>query len=279
MFRSDKLLNMNEHWRDFDLDQPWYKLLRLGKGRDKVVRERKALRKLVRAHRQTATRIAQSFNESRSDQCSGPKLIGNRKTKRNPIPPFKRPETLFKQEVYQLALDIHVDGVVREIEAAVRKRDAPYRHKPRNPTVVDWAIRFVDRVLIKRETTLGLECHDPLLDPTYSGHLATELNFAFKHQIKPRNVAMFIEQVGGYEIISAMENAGGYDLSKEDWVHDLKSDTPKLVSENVEEDSEWADDGNAMPLVDEQSGDGKVGKPLQTKTGSDEDEDWGDEWG
>jgi hypothetical protein len=169
-----------------------------------------------------AKMIAQAYAKARDAEAGAPRQIGQRKTLRIAIPPFRRAEATFKMGVYQLAVDMFMSETMREIEEYVRNRDEPFRHKPRNPTAVDWAIRLVDRSPREARTLHGIRSNEPLLDPTSASHLTTELNFAFWHSIKSPFVSMFIDQAGGHEIISASQAAGEYILLDEPWVSPLR---------------------------------------------------------
>lgn len=169
-----------------------------------------------------AKMIAKSYAKARDTEASAPRQIGQRKTLRIAIPPFRRAEATFKMGVYQLAMDLFMSETIREIEEYVRNRDERFRHKPRNPTAVDWAIRLVDRSPREARTLHGVKSNEPLLDSTFTSHLTTELNFAFGHSIKSPFVPMFIDHAGGYEIISAYQAAGEYILLDEPWVSPLR---------------------------------------------------------
>ena len=182
-----------------------------------------------------ARQIARAYASTKDAAKSAPKEIGKRKTKRIPIPPFRRPDAVFKQAVYELACEFHFRGPLplKQLVDHVRARDEPFRHRPRNATVVDWVIRLVDRAPRELKSALGAKNIEPLLEPTFASHLATELNFALRHEIHARYVAMFIDYVGGYEIISAMEKAENYDLSDEPWLARLYD--PRLEHANQRE--------------------------------------------
>lgn len=195
--------------------------------------------------RKTAKGIAISYAINRDLAPSRTRQIGNRKTLRNPIPPFQRADAVLKNGIYQLAYDIHICGVTRMVEEFVRERDEPFRHKPRNPTAIDWAIRLVDRSPRVPQPRHGIKIVDPLFEPTFASHLATELNFAFRHEIGPEHVSMFIDHVGGHEIISAMEANGGYDLTTETWVSKLRDEALK---DHNRQHQAWKDELSAQSL-------------------------------
>ena len=224
---------MTRIWRDFDPRRSPLAYRRVTGKTDNKGR-RKTVIAAIESCQKRASKIAIEFSAGKESAGSHPHVIGGLRTKRIAVPPFRRPEALLKRQVYALALDIHRIEIVNEIEWTVRDRDEPFRHKPRNPTFVDWAIKLVDRAPRAKKTAIGSKEDDPLFEPTFAGHLATELNFAFKHGIKPAYVGMFIDQVGGYEIISAMERAGGYNLESEGWISAMCDESLKSEASDVE---------------------------------------------
>ncbi|MXO48645.1 hypothetical protein GRI69_10280 [Erythrobacter vulgaris] len=57
-----------------------------------------------------------------------------------------------------------------------------------------------------------------MFDDTTMSRMSVELNYAFEHEIRPQLVNAFIDELGGYEIISARVAAGEYDFREADWI-------------------------------------------------------------
>jgi hypothetical protein len=188
---------------------------------------------VFRASKKRAKEIALAYAKGRDLEPSPKRQIGKRKTLRNPIPPFQRLDAVLKNSIYKLAYNIEIASLKNKFEEFVRERDEPFCHKPRNATAIDWAIRLVDRAPRVPKSLHGIKIVDPLFEPTFSSHLATELNFAFRHAISAQFVSMFIDHVGGHEIISAMTANGGYNLNAETWVSELCDE--HLINHNREQ--------------------------------------------
>ena len=206
-------------------------------------------RGVFRDYLKEAHRIARAYLGAKLAGRSKPGVIGKRKTKRIAVPPYERAENILAREIYRLASKAFIYRKGRVLEAHVRARDLPFIHKPRSPTDIDWAIRLVDGGS-HEESALGIKNRETLLDSTASSHLATELNFAFHHDVKADMVVAFIHLVGGHEIISAKLAAGGYDLADETWLRpfvDRNLEHAKAVAKRskaggvstIDEDDGW----------------------------------------
>lgn len=68
-----------------------------------------------------------------------------------------------------------------------------------------------------------------LLNPTAISRMHTEMAFAFAHKIRWEMVDMFIDHVGGYELISANNLQWDLPCATMQWADVLK-ETPGVVS-------------------------------------------------
>lgn len=204
------------------------------------------VRKSFRASLATARNIAATYAAARDSGNTASKASGKRQSKQILVPPFQRPEARLMQEILQLARDIHFHRILNKVKDHVRERDHPFRHKPRGSTPVDWAIRLVDRVPRQKRSALGVKDEGPLLDPSFASRLATELNFAWQYEIDSWLVASFVDFVGGHKAISALEKAGGLNLSEEPWLELMQAeDALEQCTLLSEDDDAWEGMGMA----------------------------------
>lgn len=169
--------------------------------------------------------------------------IGKRSVLRNPIAPRFRPQRVLKRQIYRLAREIDDMGALDLLIADVRRRGDGWKkvHRPHNATVIDWTVRLLRWRLPGQHTALGLEAPTALFDGTMQSRMVTELNFAFEHDIEAEVVTMFIDELGGHELISAHLAEGTYDFTDEEWVSQLQRTEryKERLRTTKEMDHEW----------------------------------------
>lgn len=172
-----------------------------------------------------AERIAAAFPSRVRRRVSG-EAIGKRRVLRDAVAPRFRPLSVFKRDTYALGCKVHDLNGHRVLERYVRARDAKWfvAHRPRQPTVIDWTLRLVRGRLLGPVPTGGLREPSFLFDSITLSRMTIELNFAFRHWIAPEYVTMFIDEMGGHEIIAARLVVGEYDFRDEDWIGRLQRD-------------------------------------------------------
>lgn len=193
--------------------------------------------------RKEALRIAQDYEKHCAEHEAQPHKIGDRRVVRNPIPPRFKPASLLKRQIYGLACEIDDKRALEVLISHVRARDKFWNliHRPRQATVIDWTLRLVRGRLTGKPTALGVKEPIFLFDDTTLSRFAIELNFAFRHQIKADYITMFIDDLGGHEIISARLAEGGYDLGGDEWLTDLRR---RVRPSRVFDDDDDDDDKN-----------------------------------
>jgi len=193
-------------------------------------------RRYLRMHRdkikpikEEARRISQSYHDSCEYKSDIDNYIGRRKVRRNPLSPYIRPDNLLKTDIYRLSCDINYKGLDKLVECAVLIRDKGFVHRPRNPNAIDWTLRLVNGPWPREhEKKGGIQ----IFDKTKLTRFTIELKFAFKHNICPDFVVMFVDYMGGYEIISARELDDGHDFSDNEWIKRIQR-SYKLSDQNV----------------------------------------------
>ena len=185
------------------------------KGQERVATLNTQAKVIARAYRAAQKAAAKQAEGS----TAPPRTVGKRTTRLNPLAPFDRPESRFTVAVYRLAVDAKLAGVLRDLEGYVRRRDGDGVHRPRNATEVDWVVRLVDRCLRTRPSKDAAFKRIRLLSDSQLSRLGTELNFALQHGIRPDIVCMFIDYIGGWELISANLEKGDYNLESDyEWL-------------------------------------------------------------
>ena len=174
--------------------------------------------------RAAARRIAQAYGEATGSTGASSSTIGTRRVRRQAVAPRFRPESVLKRQIYELACTIADKGSLQVLQEAVIKRDAAWdlSHRPRQHTPIDWTIRLVRGALLGKPPATGVKRPKLLFDGTTQSRFSIELNFAFRQNLKPELVTMFIDEMGGHEIISAQLAVGGYDLTNATWMAGLQ---------------------------------------------------------
>ena len=140
--------------------------------------------------------------------------IGKRSVTRKPVAPFQRPDNIVKEALYGLVVRVHqTHGWLASLEIFVREHNPKIVHKPRVGDAADWIVRLFN-YLSKNKLGPGLkQSHEGLVSKTVMYRWAIEIRFAIKNRIRQGCSSIFIDYVGGHEIISAMEDIdGGYKL-------------------------------------------------------------------
>ncbi len=143
-------------------------------------------------------RGSRGFAKSRSS------MFKDLKTTRIQVPPYLRPSSVLKREIYRFSVDIYREGEAKYLEEIYhyrRRQAANLADRLRNPTVVDLAIRVVR--WSEQPMKMGNK-HPPIFTNSLQKQIVTELNYAFANRIDPDLCTAFIMELGGHEIIGAM---------------------------------------------------------------------------
>jgi len=198
-----------------------------------------------RRFRTEASRIARAYDDALTEYelaCrtneAGQFHFGDRTIKRIPVPPFLRPDNLLKRSVYALAHGIHDRHKLEvEIERLVRARDrgnnARRIHRPREGTAVDWVLRMVTGHRARRKDGSEREFAVHKLSSTQLSRWAVELNFALECGVRPEFVIMFIDHVGGHELISAGVLQEKNHPQTQPWWRGVTREMPRLESKSA----------------------------------------------
>lgn len=188
-------------------------------------------KRLFEKHRARAQQIAMDYRSAgRPKQVEDmpQSLVQSRRS----VAPRDRPINVFKRQVYGLACAIDSDGLRSELEATAREQAATLKifYRPRNWTVIDWTVRYAALFLITVRTkkpgsnikNVGSQNH--LIDSSMITRISSELNFVFRHLIDPIFASTFIDDVGGYQIISKLPDTDVLMMKQDCWWEALRRD-------------------------------------------------------
>lgn len=194
-------------------------------------------------------RIAEAYQNACGAEGSSQNMVGSRKVQRNAVAPRFRPLSVLKREIYALACYVDCQRGLVTLTNHLAKRDEKWGiiHRPRQRTVIDWTIRLIRGRLLGEPPALKMERPPFLFDDTTQSRLGIELNFAFRNELRSEFVTMFIDELGGHEIISAHLAAGTYNFKNEKWLTRLQQDIPNWRRGNDDDDD---DDDDAWDEID-----------------------------
>ena len=175
--------------------------------------------------REKARHIARAYKGAATSSEQDRWLIGQRKTQRLAVAPRFRAISILKRDTYDLACMIRTRLDLDTICRAVVLRDERWKHysRPRNPTSIDWALRLVRGALLGKPAAIGAAVPVFLFSDKLLSELSVELNFAYRHEIDAAYLTMFVDELGGSEIIAARVAAGEYDFRFEEWIRALRN--------------------------------------------------------
>jgi len=197
---------------------------------DSAASARKRARAVIALYAKTVQRERLSGN-----------TIGGRSLKRKIIPPRDRPLNLLKREIYRVATEVTLSNAVSTLKSFVSRRDGS-RYSNSAEEIIDWSIRLVvyQRPVVAKYDTYRAIYHDLdaglLLNRTAISRLSTELRFAWTFGLRWQLVDMFVDHVGGYELISAYNNDWAQPCSSEMWISYMTNPAlrPELIDERDE---------------------------------------------
>lgn len=190
-----------------------------------------------------ARRIALTYKKANEDGEVDSHTVGARKTQRLAVAPRFRALSVLKRETYRLACLIRTRLDMDTLCRTVILRDEKWSltHRPRHPTAIDWTLRLVRGALVGKAPGVGTKVASFLFDDTLLSRMGIELNFAYRHRIDPECVTMFVDELGGFEIIAAKEAIYEYDFRGEEWVLNVTArDHPLDKLELSERQAIWA---------------------------------------
>lgn len=166
--------------------------------------------------------------------------IGGRRLKRKITPPRNRAINFLRREIYRCAVELTDPTKMKKCQDYVNSRDNR-RYSTGLYPEVNWSIRLVvyQRPLPANFDVLRSIYHDvdagALLNPTATSRLTTELRYVWGYGVRWQLVDMLIEHLGGYELMSAANQAEEHLWRTEDWAKYLAD--PRL--RNFDEDEEY----------------------------------------
>lgn len=169
------------------------------------------------------TEIARRYRDACRAYSGADSTIGSRSLKRKTVPPYARPNTFLKREIYKRACSINPDRhVLRQMENRIRHRDEQHVVRLTEASVVDWIVREVNWHPVRATAGFPEEERVPLLPKAPLSHMRTELNFAYLYAIQWQYLIPFIYMVGGFEVISARKAHDGYPLFDQSWLTSMQ---------------------------------------------------------